>query len=72
MLKANMNFACFFFSFKQLIIVPTRVTPSSSTIIDDILASFHERVTQSGVINIDLSDPLLTYYTRKIPSIKRR
>ena len=41
---------------KQPIIVPTRVTSSSSTVIDHILASISERVTQSGVTDIYLSD----------------
>ena len=52
-------------------IVPTRVPSSSSTIIDHILASFPERVTQSGVIDICLSDHQLTYCTRKTFRIKR-
>ena len=47
---------CTFFGLKQLIIVTTRVTNGSSTIIDHVLASFPERVTQSGVIDIGLSD----------------
>ena len=37
------------FGLKQLIEVPTRVTYSSSTIIDHILASFLNRVSQQGV-----------------------
>ena len=62
---------CTYFGLKQLIKVPTRVTSSSSTIIDHILASFPERVTQSGVIDIGLSDHQLIYCTRKISRIKR-
>ena len=62
---------CTFFGLKQLIIVPTRVTTGSSTIIDHVLASFLERVTQSGVIDIGLSDHQLIYCTRKISRIKR-
>ena len=62
---------CTFFGLKQLIIVPTRVTTGSSTIIDHVLASFPERVTQSGVIDISLSDHQLIYCTRKISRIKR-
>ena len=62
---------CTFFGLKQLIIVPTRVTTGSSTIIDHVLASFPERVTQSGVIDIGLSDHQLIYCTRKISRIKR-
>ena len=56
---------------KQLIKVPARVTSSSSTIIDRILASFPERVFQLGVIDIGLSDHQLIYCTRKISRFKR-
>ena len=62
---------CIFFGLKQLIIVRTKVTTGSSTIIDHVLASFPERVTQSGVIDIGLSDHQLIYCTRKISRIKR-
>ena len=55
---------------KQSIKVPTRITYSSSTIIDHTLASYPERVTQRGVIDIGLSDQLI-YCTRKAPRIKR-
>ena len=61
---------CTFFGLKQLK-VPTRTTISSSTIIDHILASYPERVTQCGVIDISLSDHQLIYCTRKISRIKR-
>ena len=62
---------CTFFGLKQLIKVPTRTTTSSSTIIDHILASYRERVTQCGVIDVSLSDHQLIYCTRKISRIKR-
>ena len=62
---------CTFFGLKQLTKVPTRTTTSSSTIIDHILASYPERVTQCGVIDISLSDHQLIYCTRKISRIKR-
>ena len=61
----------YIFGLKQLIKVPTRTTTSSSTIIDHILASYPERVTQGGVIDISLSDQQLIYCTRKISRIKR-
>ena len=51
--------------------VPTRVTCSSSTIIDHIIASFPNRVSQQGVIDVGLSDHQIIYYTRKISRIKR-
>ena len=59
------------FGLKQLIEVPTRVTCSSSTIIDHILASFPNRVPQQGVIDVGLSDHQIIYCTRKISRIKR-
>ena len=62
---------CIFFGLKQLIKVPTRTTTSSSTIIDHILASYPQRVTQCGVIDISLSDHQFIYCTRKISRIKR-
>ena len=51
--------------------VLTKVTSSSSTTINHILASFPKRATQSGVIDIGLSDHQLIYCTRKISRIKR-
>ena len=59
------------FGLKQLIEVPTRVTCSSSTIIDHILASFPNRISQQGVIDVGLSDHQIVYCTRKISRIKR-
>ena len=62
---------CTFFGLKQLIIVPTRVKTGSSTIIDHVLASFPERDTQSGVIDVGLSDHQLIYCSSKLSKIKR-
>ena len=62
---------CTFFGLKQLIKVPARTTVSSTTIIDHNLASYPERVTKCGVIDISLSDHQLIYCTRKIFRIKR-
>ena len=61
---------CIFFALKQLIKVPTKTTTSSYTIIDHILASYQERVTQCGVLDITLSDHQLIYCTTKIFKIK--
>ena len=47
---------CTFFSLHQLIKVPTRITCNSATIINHILASYPERVTQQGIIDVGLSD----------------
>ena len=59
------------FGLKQPTEVPTRVTCSSSTIIDPILASFPNRVSQQGAIDVGLSDHQILYCTRKIFRIKR-
>ena len=59
------------FGLKQLIESPTRITCSSSSVIDHILASFPDRVTQREILNVGLSDHQLIYCTRKITRIKR-
>ena len=51
------------FGLKQLIEVPTRVTCSSSTIIDHLLASFPNRVSQQGVIDVGLRCLIIKLYT---------
>ena len=63
---------CTMFGLKQLIEVPTPVTCTSSTIIDHIIASFADRVSQQGLIDVGLSDHQIIYCTRKISRIKRR
>ena len=62
---------CTIFALKQLIESSTRVACSSSSIIDHILASFPDRGTQRGILNVRLSDHQLIYCTRKITSKKR-
>ena len=59
------------FCLKESIEVPTRVTCSSSTIINYILASFPNRVSQQVVIDVGLSDHQILYWTREISRIKR-
>ena len=44
---------------------PSRKSYSSSTIIDHILASYPERVSQKGIIDIGISDHQLIFCTRK-------
>ena len=53
------------FNFKQIITDYTRVSNSSS-IIDLILVSDREKISQSGVINVGLSDHSIIYCTRKV------
>ena len=59
------------FGLKQLIESPTRITCSSSSIIDHILANLPNKVIQRGILNVGLSDHQLIYCTRKITRIKR-
>ena len=55
----------------QLIKAPTRITCNSVTSIDHILASYPERVTQQGTVDVGLSDHQLIFCTRKVSRIKR-
>ena len=64
---------CTYVGLKQLMKVLARVTSSSSTIIDHILASFPGRVTQPGVIDFGLSNHQLELgedYTNKVPFVQ--
>ena len=54
------------FGFKQLITEPTRVCNNSESAIDLILVTDHEKVCQSGVLTVGISDHLITYCTRKV------
>ena len=49
----------------QLINTPTRITPTSESCLDLIFVSHKDNISQSGVINIILSDHFLTYCTQK-------
>ena len=67
----NYSDLCAMLGLKQLIENPTQITCSSSSIIDHILASFPDRVTQQGIVNVGLSDHQLIYCKRKIIRKKR-
>ena len=56
------------YGLKQLINEPTRVTESSSTLIDLIYTNYIDRVGCSGVSHIAISDHSLVYVYRKLPS----
>ena len=56
---------CNIFGFRQLISCPTRISRCSSTIIDHILASYPDRVSDKGIIDIGISDHQLIFCTRK-------
>ena len=55
---------------EQLIKSPTRVTCTTSSLIDHILTTFPERVSQQGIIDVGLSDHQLIYCTRKFSRTK--
>ena len=61
---------CQRYSLKQIIKHATRTTCSSSTLIDHILTNSREKISQSGVIDIGISDHQLIYLTRKLHRIK--
>ena len=53
------------FHFNQLICEPTRYCTTSATVIDLILVSEKDKISQVGVINTSFSDHCLIYCTRK-------
>ena len=66
----NYHQFCSMHPLKRLIQSPTRVTCSTSTLIDHILTSAPSRVSQKGVINVGVSDHQLIFCTRKISKFK--
>ena len=61
---------CQRYSFEQIIKHATRTRCSSSTLIDHILTNSREKISQSGVIDIGISDHQLIYLTRKLHRFK--
>ena len=61
---------CKTFGLKQIIKSPNRVTANTSTLIDHILTNTNEKITQCGLINIELSDHQIIFGTRKIKKKK--
>ena len=58
------------YSLQQLMSVPTRITESTTTLIDHVLTNSPHKVTQSGVIELNLSDHDLAYCTRETTKVK--
>ena len=54
------------YGLSQLITEPTRVTPTSKTLIDLCITNSPEKVTNSGVIHLGISDHSLVFMTRKV------
>ena len=65
-LSRNYLSVCNLFGLRQLISEPTRVTDISSTILDHILCNNSEKICQSGVITVGISDHYMTYVSRKV------
>ena len=63
---------CTMFGITQIIKSPTRITCGSTSLIDHILASLPDRISQEGVMNVGLSDHQLIYCIRKISRVKTR
>ena len=58
------------FGLKQLIRHPTRVTCNTSSLIDHILTNSEDKISQSGIIDVGLSDHQLIFCTRKLTKKK--
>ena len=61
---------CSLYSLEKLIKFPIRVACSTSSLIDHILTTFPERVSQQGIIDVGLSDHQLIYCITKFPHTK--
>ena len=53
------------FNLKQIINDPTRITENTASVIDHILCSHENKIFQSGVVPIGVSDHFLTFCTRR-------
>ena len=62
---------CQTFSLKEIIQEPTRITSTTSSLLDHILTNAGWKISQKGVIDVGLSDHHLIYCTRKILRTKR-
>ena len=58
------------FDLDQIITEPTRITDTTTSLLDHILCNNKEKNCQSGTISIGLSDHFLTYCTRKISKVQ--
>ena len=67
--KSYLQF-CTMFGLTQIVKSPTRITFSSTSLIDHILASLLNRISQEGVLNVGLSDYQLICCTRKVSRVK--
>ena len=54
------------YGLSQLISEPTRITPTSSTLIDLCITSSPEKISKAGVVHLGISDHSLVFMTLKI------
>jgi hypothetical protein len=59
------------YQLSQLIVEPTRVTCSSSSLIDHLVTTSPEKIVSSGVIHLGISDHSLIYGIRKLNSVEK-
>ena len=58
------------YSLQQLILVPTRIAENTAALFDHVLTNSPHKITQSGVIELNLSDHELIYCMRKTTRFK--
>ena len=63
---SNYKELCQTFPLKEIIQEPTRITSVTSSLFDHILTNAGWKMSQKGVIDVELSDHQLIYCTRKI------
>ena len=66
--KSYLQF-CAMFGLMQILKSPTRITCTSTSLIDHALASLPDRISQQGVMNVGLSDHQLIYCTSKVSRV---
>ena len=54
------------YGLSQLISEPTRITPTSRTLIDLCITSSPEKISKAGVVHLGISDHSLVFMTLKI------
>ena len=67
--KSYLQF-CTMFGLTQIVKSPTRITCSSTSLIDHALASLPDRISQEGVMNVGLSDHQLIIALVKLVEFK--
>ena len=64
-LSSSIHDICNLLGATQLVTEPTRVTQTSSTLIDLLLTTKEEKIAESGVIHVSISDHSIVYAIRK-------